>query len=131
MREEDSAHIGLQAECTCSGVEDRRTGGWRSAHEIGSLARVPDLRWPALRLSEIVPGKKIFPINTEERTHECRQKSPNDQLRRELLRRVHLFPEIPADFWELPHHITAGFSAFAGISLVPSLSYTHHSRQAF
>lgn len=60
MREEDNAHIGPRGECICSGEEDKR----RSAHEIGSLARVPDLRWSVLRFSEGVPGEKIFPINT-------------------------------------------------------------------
>lgn len=33
-----------------------------------------------------------------ERTRECRQKSPNDQLRREPLGHARLFPGIPADF---------------------------------
>jgi len=67
------------------------------ARDIDWLARVPDLRWPAVRLSE-TRGENLSNKYREERTHECRQKSSNDQLRRELLRRIRLFPEIPADF---------------------------------
>lgn len=62
----------------------RRSANTRSAR---ARASTRSSGWPgSLRLTEGVPGEKIFPSNKyrEERTHECRQKSPNDQLRREL-----------------------------------------------
>lgn len=104
MREEDNLRVGPRGECIYSEVErDRRMAEERAERTRSARARASTrsslARLSSLRLSEGVPGgENLSNKYREERTHECRQKSLNDQLRRELLRRVRLFPEIPADF---------------------------------
>lgn len=126
MREEDSARRAARRVHLQRGGGQGGRGGARTRDQLARV-RVPDLRWPgSLRLTEGVPrGENLSNKYREERTHECRQKSPNDQLRRELLRRVRLFPRDSSGFLRAaPRHITAGFSALAGISLAPSLSFS-------
>lgn len=115
MREEDSAlarNRVPQGECirTSSRVkEEEREEEEKHAREIDLFARELDLRGctrEGIRSGgrerkgseQGQRGKSLSNKYREERTHECRQKSPNDQLRLELLRRARLFQEIPGDF---------------------------------
>lgn len=98
MREEDSARRAARRVHLQRGGGQGGCGGARARDQL-ARARVPDLRWASSSAHRgRTRGENLSNKYREERTHECRQKSPNDQLRRELLRRVRLFPEIPADF---------------------------------
>lgn len=86
-----------------AGWRERGGGGRARTRDRLARARVPEIRSGSLAEGvsggeQSQGGKNLSNKYREERTHECRQKSPNDQLRLEVLRRARLFPEIPADF---------------------------------
>lgn len=96
MREEDSARRAARRVHLQRGEQEDGAARTRSARsrEYQIFADRPRSSTLRGRTREENLSNKY----REERTHECRQKSPNDQLRWELLRHVRLFLEIPADF---------------------------------